>query len=86
LFSCQHQQRAQAVSSAPRAGNIALFTAYDSAQVKQALTVGVHHPTVLVEKSNAALSARQKAGGMEISYSTASAGPATLLAHDLKDQ
>jgi len=67
----------------PAGGSIALYTAYDSAQVKQALTVGALRPTVLVEKSNAALSAYQKAGGMEISYSTASAGPVTLIAYDL---
>jgi hypothetical protein len=67
----------------PAGGNIALYTAYDSAQIRQALTVGVLRPTAPVEKNRVAISVRQKTAGMEISYSTESPGPVTLIAYDL---
>jgi hypothetical protein len=67
----------------PAGSNIALYTAYDSAQVKQAMAVGALRPIAPAEKSRIALSVRQQTAGMEVQYRTASAGPVTLIAYDL---
>jgi len=67
----------------PAGGNIALYTAYDSAQIRQAMAVAALRPMVPVEKNRIAISVRQQTAGMEVQYRTASAGPVTLIAYDL---
>ena len=67
----------------PAGASIGLFTAYDSAQVKQAFITGARGPAAPADNVRALVSARQKAGGMEISYRTPSPGPVTLIAYDL---
>jgi hypothetical protein len=67
----------------PAGGNIALFTAYDSAVVKQALNTGAHLPMAPMKAGHASLSVCPVTAGMAVSFRTASAGPVTLVAYDL---
>ena len=67
----------------PAGGSIALYTAYDSAVVKQALNTGARLPVAPMRTDHASLSARPAKAGMTVSFRTASAGPVTLVAYDL---
>jgi hypothetical protein len=67
----------------PAGANVALFTAYDSAQVAQLLGVGVRPATAHAERSLAPAACFQKAGEMGILYRTEMPGPAMLIAYDL---
>jgi len=67
----------------PAGASIALFTAYDSAAVRQALNTDARLPVAQMRTDHASLSACPATAGMAVSFRTASAGPVTLIAYDL---
>jgi hypothetical protein len=66
--------------TSPAGSNIALFTAYDSAQLQSGANV---HSTPVMERRNSYVSATTKPAGIEIIYQTALPGPAVLIVHDV---
>jgi hypothetical protein len=69
--------------ASPAGGNIALFTAYDSVQVWQALNSVAIRPAAPAAKGRTSIAVRPTTAGMEVLYRTATARPVTLIAHDL---
>ena len=67
----------------PAGSTIALFTAYDSAAVRNALVAGVRQAKPIAANNNIRLSAARTHRGIEVTYSVLSPASATLLAYDL---
>ena len=66
----------------PTGGNISLFTAYDSAQVQQALQSGARTAAAAAKRSDR-ISVVKKPGGVEVLYRSTLPGPVTLAAYSL---
>jgi hypothetical protein len=64
-------------------GNIALFTAYDSVAVRNALLTGVREAKPVAVNKDIRLSFARTHWGIEVTYSVLSPAPATLLAYDI---
>ena len=67
----------------PGGSNIALFTAYDSAQVKGFLTTDVQDRRPAVARNDARVSMARTAAGIEASYAVPRPGPVMLLTYDI---
>ena len=69
--------------ASPAGGNIALFTAYDSVAVRNALLTGVREAKPVAVNKDIRLSFARTHRGIEVTYSVLSPAPATLLAYDI---
>jgi hypothetical protein len=69
--------------ASPAGGNIALFTAYDSVAVQNALLTGAREARPVAVNKDIRLWAARTHRGIEVTYSVLSPAPVTLLAYDV---
>ena len=67
----------------PSGGNIALYTGYDSAQVRNFITTDAQNSKPAAPGKEFRLSVARTPAGVEVLYSVPRSGPVTLLAYDL---
>ena len=67
----------------PGGGNIALYTAYDSAAIRDAMHTGAENFISSAAKPGMRVSAARGPAGIEVTYSRDATRPLTLLAYDL---
>jgi hypothetical protein len=67
----------------PAGDNVALFTAYDSAQVQNFLATGIGDRTPAVARNDARFSLARTPAGIEAWYGALHAGPVVLLTYDM---
>jgi len=67
----------------PAGGNIALYTAYDSAQVAQAISTGVVQTASPARSLGEEVLVLRTPQGMELAYRTASIGQTSIIIYDL---